>query len=288
MNEALLQELRAVGASRSTVRWLDKPSPDTLDYIDLLVSPLRSGEVGQAPSCVVEDDGHPLIYVLDATSPVLTAPNSDSQILPLIRKLACRGDTGFLAVSRPGQLTLYALDLRRSVPLAVSFETGDGRNATLIQDLAAGAWPEAFAGQDRANRRSASLGIAIHELLFKLLTQAAVELSGCQALRHSPDDVLSLVGRALFARFLIDRDLLGSGANRFLGPKFEECFSSAERAAKTCHWLDKRFNGDLLPLRTDRYEVFFEELGKDADIVFGALSKILYRTPTGQLDFELL
>lgn len=288
MNEALLQELRAVGAAQSAVRWLDKPSPDTLDYIDLFVSPAQIGRVGLSPSCVIENDGHPLIYVLDATSLVSTTHESNGQILSLVRKLACRGGTGFLAVSQPGLLNLYALDLRRSIPSAVSFQTKDSRNATLVQDLAAGAWPEALTGQDRATRQSASLGIAIHELLFKLLTQAADELSKCQALRHSPDDVLSLVGRALFARFLIDRDLMGTGGNEYLGPKLEECFSSANRAAKTCRWLDKTFNGDLLPLKTDRYEIFFEELGDDSGIAFGALSKILYRTPTGQLDFELL
>lgn len=69
-----------------------------------------------------------------------------------------------------------------------------------------------------------------------------------------PLDVLSVTGRALFFRFLLDRRIiLGSELSHICPPaeELKDCFSNAEKAAATSTWLDETFNGDLLPLVVD-------------------------------------
>jgi hypothetical protein len=67
-------------------------------------------------------------------------------------------------------------------------------------------------------------------------------------------EVLSMAGRALFFRFLIDRrivldrELQGPDGNRPAATELKDTFSSAEKAARTSAWLDSTFNGDFLPL----------------------------------------
>ena len=68
-----------------------------------------------------------------------------------------------------------------------------------------------------------------------------------------------------------------------LGVPFEQCFASAKSSKLICEWLDRTFNGDLLPLADKRYRHFFTGLGGDADTVFGCLTNVLYRAPDGQL-----
>ncbi|WP_323032429.1 hypothetical protein [Paracoccus sp. (in: a-proteobacteria)] len=88
------------------------------------------------------------------------------------------------------------------------------------------------------------------------------------------DDAISLVGRALFTRFLGDRHLLGS-----LGVDIRAVaglFDDAASAAKTSDWLDTTFNGDFLPTS----QGIWERLPQDA---FRVLGDILRRAPGGQL-----
>src|SRR5690606_15168686 len=64
-------------------------------------------------------------------------------------------------------------------------------------------------------------------------------------------DVLSLCGRALFFRFLIDRRIVRDGESGEICPaadNLKDAFSTARAAAQTSAWLDVTFNGDFLPL----------------------------------------
>lgn len=84
----------------------------------------------------------------------------------------------------------------------------------------------------------------ISDVVLKLLTRAIDDLITISGI--GDEDAISLVGRALFARFLGDRDLLpdaigSASASRSL-------FDDAAQAAATSTWLDLTFNGDLLPL----------------------------------------
>ena len=62
----------------------------------------------------------------------------------------------------------------------------------------------------------------------------------------SGEDAISLVGRALFTRFLADREILP--ALHRDAPDQSEYFDNAVHAEKTSAWLDLTFNCDFLPL----------------------------------------
>jgi len=67
-------------------------------------------------------------------------------------------------------------------------------------------------------------------------------------------EVLSMAGRALFFRFLIDRDIVrpnelhGRDGICPAASDLKDAFSTAKKAAQTSAWLDATFNGDFLPL----------------------------------------
>jgi len=90
----------------------------------------------------------------------------------------------------------------------------------------------------------------------------------------SDEDAISLVGRALFTRFLADRGLLPSNMSGADGAA--SLFDSREVAEKTSTWLDATFNGDLLPLS----DGIFQEL---PDHAYHILGDVLRRAPDSQL-----
>jgi len=99
------------------------------------------------------------------------------------------------------------------------------------------------------------------------------------------EDALSLVGRAVFTRFLLDRDLLGEEDWSYLGISSgsgSTLFDGSQRAAKTNAWLDVTFNGDFLPLGFDATNEQELETHLD-DEGWMALGNILHRAPGGQL-----
>ncbi|MFZ4580524.1 MAG: N-6 DNA methylase [Myxococcota bacterium] len=108
--------------------------------------------------------------------------------------------------------------------------------------------------------------------------------------RITLEDSVSLVGRAVFVRFLIDRGLLGeeelhqitSSLQTTIPPvQPQDLFGEAELAAATCSWLDVTFNGDFLPVT---FSVSTTELasriGHDG---WRTLGNILHKSPGGQL-----
>ncbi|MDB5407576.1 MAG: hypothetical protein JWL84_2488 [Rhodospirillales bacterium] len=108
-------------------------------------------------------------------------------------------------------------------------------------------------------------------MVLHLLTGAIDRLIGLE-LDHG--DAISLVGRALFARFLGDRDLL---PDNLATPELAAAlFDNADNARAACTWLDDTFNGDLLPLSGN----IFEDLPPDA---YHVLGNIMMRAPGGQL-----
>jgi hypothetical protein len=107
-------------------------------------------------------------------------------------------------------------------------------------------------------------------------------------LRDQHADVLSLVGRAMFMRYLIDRSILDrrSAGSYGLSKDPRDCFSDAIAASKSCDWLDATFNGSMLPLWDCEYERGFRELERSSPEAFKQLSNILYHADHGQLTFE--
>ncbi len=275
------EDLAGLGASESNIRWLTKPSARSIQYLDL-IEPAGSRSSSRpfiGPSAVVEFEGQPLLYVIDNRTLVNDVGIGDEEIAQMLRLLACRGDPAYLAVLEYGQVVIHPISLEKDkVSSGVPWNPSLMGQRSLIQDLVAEAIP-GLPGRDA--RRT-----AVHDLLFRLLSQATDHLLETRALRERHDDVLALVGRALFARFLIDRDIMTPAAFPALKVVPEECFSTSKHAAMTCKWLDVEFNGDLLPLAGARYKTYFESLGKDGDTVFRVLSNVMHRAPGGQLSFD--
>ena len=92
------------------------------------------------------------------------------------------------------------------------------------------------------------------------------------ALEVSHGDAISLVGRALFTRFLGDRDLLPASMSQ--PETAARLFDTRDTAEKTSEWLDDKFNGDLLPLSADVFGTLPEQ-------GYRVLGDILRRAPGG-------
>src|SRR5262249_57083429 len=81
----------------------------------------------------------------------------------------------------------------------------------------------------------------------------------------SRPDVLSLLGRALFFRFLTDRQIITEDNIPHVAPgarTWHDCFDGPANAAATCRWLDDTFNGDFLPLAGGGGEKYFRQIDR--------------------------
>jgi hypothetical protein len=173
-----------------------------------------------------------------------------------------RGDAPYLGIVRPGQLTIHRVSL-----------DNDAREQTVVptESIQRSVFP--FLGNQRPGAVSNSRQW-ISNVILRLLAKSIGELEADYGVAEG--DAISLVGRALFTRFLGDRDLL-RGSLIPGGPAgTATLFDSREQAQKTSQWLDDTFNGDLLPLSDN----LFESLPKKALLTLG---NILRRAPGGQL-----
>ena len=104
-------------------------------------------------------------------------------------------------------------------------------------------------------------------------------------------DVLSLIGRALFFRFLKDRNIIDDNDLKAVCPKaenFEDCFFNPENAASSSAWLDKTFNGDLLPLPDKGSKKYFQQIAKKTKgEVFKHLSGIIFGDEPSGREYQL-
>lgn len=254
MFEELTQALRHYGALPSQLVSLTSEEPATLRYADLLRAPVEG-----AQPVAVELQGQPRAYVFDDR----TRQATPQTLVSWIRRIAFRGDADYVGVLRPGQLDVYAAALgSETVPREIQgLPDGQLRFPTLLH-----APPKGHTESVRKELRNLLLG-----------SIAKVGEHGVK----NPDDALSLVGRALFWRFLIDRKLLeGIDLNEICegARSLEACLDRKSRALKTFEWLDETFNGGLLAFDDARPPRNFP------DTVFGVLSNIARgATPQGQL-----
>lgn len=235
----LEQRLAAFGCT-DFVRLDGKLSdPEQLDYLDLL--PKRSTQKPLV-TAVVENQGTALLYIVDACEDLKCDPVSLSIIS---RQLANRSDPAWLGVVHPGSLEIFPIGFHESASTApVKTIKEDSITAPLFfQSLVHGTFEEnhRLNGTDYVFRK-----------IFDLLTQttnAFVPKEGKG--RIDALEVLSMTGRALFFRFLIDRRIVLKNETSDICPAssdLKDAFSTAEAAAQTSAWLDETFNGDFLPL----------------------------------------
>ncbi|WP_371224220.1 HsdM family class I SAM-dependent methyltransferase [Roseovarius sp. 2305UL8-3] len=248
----------AFGADLESLHLFDDDSPELLPYATLLTARRAGDEDLRIVSAVYEWQGAPLIFLVDADS-----VTDDRQLHRIRRLLAMRGDAPYLGLIAPGQLNVYRLALDRKTPAEAGVDWGADR------DEKSTAFPRLgnIRPQAEINKRN-----WISNVVLNLLTgsiDALIKAGGV-----SDEDAISLVGRALFTRFLADRHLLPKS---MVGEtSAANLFDNRSAAEKTSTWLDKTFNGDLLPLSDE----IFSHL---PDNTYKVLGDVLRRAPDSQL-----
>ncbi len=236
---ALAQRLAAYGCT-SVIRLDEKLySPGQLNYLDLLPKVSNQNAILTA---VAEHQGTALLYLVDASSNV----KSDADSLAAVsRQLANRSDPAWLGVMRPGSLEIFPIGFHETADVR-PVRTIEARSATapmFFQSLVHGTFEE--------NDQLRSTDYVFHKI-FDLLTRTTNEFVPQEGTGQLDAlEVLSMAGRALFFRFLIDRRIVLENERDEICPaasELKDAFSTAEKAAQTSAWLDATFNGDFLPL----------------------------------------
>jgi hypothetical protein len=254
----LRDELSGYGVAKENVRLFgqENPKPELQEYLTL--NALRRKNC-PSPDGVAEHQGRPVLYFVDEqrlTRDPSKAQRSlfedDATGLPVIfRQLACRGERSYLARVQFGKILVAPVTLSDKQPDWQEYTPKTIEGRSLFSRLAYGVTE----GEDFVP------GDAVFDRLFALLKHAANKIAKDERLRP---DALSLVGRALFFRFLCDRGVLDDYSFNKIAPKaldWTDCFRDPTNAAATCKWLDKTFNGDFLALEDNGSEAFFKRIG---------------------------
>ncbi|SHJ18416.1 N-6 DNA Methylase [Malonomonas rubra DSM 5091] len=242
----------------------DKPSPKHLDYLDLLK--LQSGEKLKVDA-IAEFQSRPLLYIVSENQ---AQGCGDQQVLDLQRLLANRGEGAYLGILRPGELSVYPITLDCSVLEKRHKRTIAQESVAaplFFQSIVSGAFTMEGQPED-----SDYVFDTIHNLLSNS-SKVLIE-------KHNlnPLDVLSFLGRALFLRFLWDREIIQSNELHSLCPgakSLRECFLDNANSIATCQWLDETFNGDLLPLSADYASVFKQAESQTNGRIYDHLQAIM-------------
>jgi hypothetical protein len=264
----MFDALAELGADSGGLRRFDRPAPELLAYSTILTAHSHDQDLRLVEG-VYEWQEAPLVFLVDGDK-----LNGDFERLKRVRRiLAMRGDAPYLGVVYPGRLDVYRIALDRHSLAKVRVDTGVADDERWLTFARLGNLRPAAEINDRT---------WITGVILKLLDQAISSLKTDGGL--SGEDAISLVGRALFMRFLADRGLLPStrdiigddtGSDE-VDPEQHELFDRPDLVRLSCFWLDKTFNGDLLPLS----DGVFPKLTVGACYVLG---NILRRAEGGQL-----
>jgi hypothetical protein len=258
--------LRNFGArSEDVVVFEDNAGPSILPYLDLIEGRTKRSHL--MPEAVVQVQRQPLLY-LYSEAHFSNEPRIDNRLSQIKRLMAMRGDASLIGILHHGVLELHStiLDPKQdNRPVKIAADDTDA--GWLIPRLAQGNSPVPFVEK------------FIEAELFKLLEESAKDLREADL---PVAEIVSLTGRAVFLRFLLDREILPRNkVVPFL--KAGNCspdsaFANPQNAAATCRWLDQTFNGDLLPLSNEDLEDYFNRLGqgKNGNRIFNALQAILH------------
>lgn len=226
----LARMLEPFGVAADAIVALDAPlGPEHIAHLDLHPHGTHS-RFEVRVDAVVEMRGRPILYVKRGP------PTGTADLLPL---LAQRGAADYIAFAEPGQLTVLPLRPKRK-------DDRTGRRLRESDDGAGAYLPGlAFGTIQPSGNRAAR---ALNRDLFELLHASTRALT---AVDVTPDDALALVGRAVFVRFLLDRGIVtASDLPRIApsAPTLESAMGTPDGIAATSSWLDRTFNGHLLPL----------------------------------------
>ena len=274
----ILATPEAFGLSAGMLLRLDEAPDDRhLAYLDLM--PTGGGETSL--NAVLEADGTAAIYLASDASLL-----ADPVRLGVLRgTLACRGDARYLGVAQPGVLNIFPLGFY------------DGKAPGRLREIPlrpGGELHDFLAGLSEGEDSAAVEKVWLENYLLELLRSTARNIKEATSLNDG--QVLSLVGRGLFARFIVDRRIVREeDAKRISADarSLEALFDTPEAAADSFAWLDATFNGNLLPLLDDNthsasaYLGFFSAIGKDAQrVVCLELGNVMRRAVHGQLPMK--
>ncbi len=247
-------------------------SPELINYLDLVTKK----ENTCLPAAVVEYQSRPILYLIENDRLSSTPTERKKDIRNIKQLLANRGDIAYIGVINPGQLEVYPIDLKRHLSGEIRVYENSKSSKTFFQSLALGTLK--IKNQPNPDY--------VYNRIFKLLDTTSKHLisSPCDL---KPDEVLSLIGRALFFRFLKDRNIIIAEDLKDICPsadRFEDCFSDSEKTAATSAWLDRTFNGDLLILPDHGSPQYFRDVGEKTNgELFHHLSAIIFGAePAGQ------
>jgi N-6 DNA Methylase len=218
VSDQIVSDLESFGATRAQlVDLAHETGPRLIPYLDLVRSKLAE----RAP-VVFEVQGQPRAYVFDGR-------DRHEGVTRWVRRIAFRGDADWIGVLRPGRLDVFRAALGGEAPQQLDvLPQGPFLFPSLVHV--------------RQPRDVLSVRVALLALLRRSISTA--HTMGVEA-----RDALSLVGRALFWRFLIDRELLDGFEPAQIAPRatsWESCLDNKANALKTFEWLDRTFNGGLL------------------------------------------
>lgn len=280
--KSLAAELLAHGIpADAVVEFGVEPKAREVRYLDLFKAH-GDTEKSVLPAGVIESAARPAVY-FRADGGLGGAALSKSELQDLIRTLACRADARYLALISPGVVTVYKIGFFESSNEVHSiFETQP--SSFRLRNLISGLDLPSLNSVVNSDKEW------LEGHLFSLLKGAASAIRGAAAKGSlSNEDVISLIGRALFTRFLVDRDILKESELGNVVPGAIDAtrlFDTPQAASLTFQWLDKVFNGDLLHLSNRDYPQFFDGLGDKAIKVCLTLGNIMRRAPGGQLSLE--
>lgn len=252
----MIASLIGYGADPVAFRLLDADGPELLPYATLLTARRQGSTVLGAVGAVYEWQGAPLLFLVDADS-----LESEQQLHQIRRLLAMRGDAPYLGVVAPGRLDVYRIALDKHSLHQAKVEMGNSDPSVAFARL----------GNLRPDVAISQRGW-ISNVVLNLLTRSITRLIGLNGVTQ--EDAISLVGRALFTRFLADRDLLPHDMCASNTPS--GLFDHRVAAESTSRWLDATFNGDLLPLSEEIFDVL-------PNPAYAALGDIMRRAPDSQL-----
>ena len=211
-----------------------KESAEHLDYLDLVGMGSGTGDP-MRPDGVAENQGRPLLFFVNESRLAESPDKRDEQLAKLRRNLACRGDRAYLARIRPGELHVVPVSLSERKSEWRIFSAGTPEALTFFSCLALGR-VDGLAPPDDAD--------FVFNEMFHLLNCGIERITK----RIGWTDVLSLVGRALFFRFLRDREIVSEEHTRKIAPRagsLHACLDDWQNTYATCRWLDDTFNGDF-------------------------------------------
>lgn len=252
------QTVERYGGDTSAILRFDADGPELLPYATLTAARSSASSDFEAFYGVYEWQGRPLLLLVDGDR----LRDGGDHIKRLRRAAAMRGDAPYLGVVYPGTLTVFrvALDDNGVDATRIDLPTSE-REVAMTIPLLGNARPLA------AQRNW------ISDVVLRLLTSS---IDALVDEGMSDGDAISLVGRALFVRFLADRSMLNVHTlpSGYSDPS--TLFDDAASVAVISQWLDETFNGDFLPLTSGAVD----RLSK---VAFMRLGDILRRADGGQL-----